>query len=146
MPRNTTLPAKSGTRSRVMTSLEPGITKSGLGRFMSPDWSAKAEPVPYANLDHPQTLNLYGYVINNPSLRVDDDGHCPNCVTALIGAGAGALIMLELHTSRKKMLRERLHRCGDPRCVDRWSSWIHRRCKPCSRQSRLKQQLIWLEG
>ena len=33
---------------------------SAMGRFMSPDWSAKEEPVPYAKLDDPQTLNLYG--------------------------------------------------------------------------------------
>ena len=30
------------------------------GRFTSPDWSANAEPVPYARLDNPQALNLYG--------------------------------------------------------------------------------------
>ena len=48
---------------------------SGFGRFMSPDWSAKEEPVPYAKLDDPQTLNLYGYVGNNPVGRVDPDGH-----------------------------------------------------------------------
>jgi hypothetical protein len=30
-----------------------------MGRFMSPDWSAKVEPVPYAKLDDPQSLNLY---------------------------------------------------------------------------------------
>jgi hypothetical protein len=29
-----------------------------MGRFMSPDWSAKAEPVPYAKLDNRQSLNL----------------------------------------------------------------------------------------
>ena len=29
---------------------------------MSPDWSAKEEPVPYAKLDDPQSLNLYAYV------------------------------------------------------------------------------------
>ena len=29
---------------------------SSMGRFMSPDWSAKVEPVPYAKLDNPQTL------------------------------------------------------------------------------------------
>jgi len=52
---------------------------SAMGRFMSPDWSAKAEPVPYAKLDNPQSLNLYGYVGNNPMIRVDADGHCwPN--------------------------------------------------------------------
>ena len=27
---------------------------SNMGRFMSPDWSAKIEPVPYAKLDDPQ--------------------------------------------------------------------------------------------
>jgi len=48
---------------------------SAMGRFMSPDWSAKEEPVPYAKLDDPQTLNLYAYVGNNPMDRVDADGH-----------------------------------------------------------------------
>jgi RHS repeat-associated protein len=54
---------------------------SSMGRFMSPDWSAKAEPVPYAKLDNPQSLNLYAYVGNNPLTRVDVDGH--------IGLGTG---------------------------------------------------------
>jgi RHS repeat-associated protein len=48
---------------------------SAMGRFMSPDWSAKEEPVPYAKLDDPQSLNLYAYVRNNPLIRVDADGH-----------------------------------------------------------------------
>jgi RHS repeat-associated protein len=48
---------------------------SSMGRFMSPDWSAKEEPVPYAKLGDPQTLNLYAYVGNNPLSRVDVDGH-----------------------------------------------------------------------
>jgi len=52
---------------------------SSMGRFMSPDWAAKAEPVPYAKLDNPQSLNLYVYVGNSPLGRVDLDGH----VTAL---------------------------------------------------------------
>jgi hypothetical protein len=43
---------------------------------MSPDWSAKEDPVPYAKLDDPQSLNLYGYVGNNPLGRADADGHC----------------------------------------------------------------------
>ncbi len=48
---------------------------SSMGRFMSPDWSAKAEPVPYAKLDNPQSLNLYSYVLNNPLGKTDPDGH-----------------------------------------------------------------------
>jgi RHS repeat-associated protein len=48
---------------------------SAMGRFISPDWTAKVEPVPYAKLDDPQTLNLYAYVGNNPMTRDDDDGH-----------------------------------------------------------------------
>jgi RHS repeat-associated protein len=53
---------------------------STMGRFMSPDWSAKVEPVPYAKLDDPQTLNLYAYMMNNPLAGVDADGHaCELC-------------------------------------------------------------------
>lgn len=48
---------------------------SSTGRFLSPDWSAKAEPVPYAKLGNPQSLNLYSYVWNNPLSRNDPDGH-----------------------------------------------------------------------
>jgi RHS repeat-associated protein len=48
---------------------------SAMGRFMSPDWSAKEEPVPYAKLDNPQSLNLYSYVLNNPITAFDNDGH-----------------------------------------------------------------------
>lgn len=48
---------------------------SAMGRFMSPDWSAKIMPVPYAKLDDPQSLNLYAYVRNNPLSRFDRDGH-----------------------------------------------------------------------
>ena len=46
-----------------------------MGRFMSPDWSAKVVPVPYAKLGDPQSLNLYAYVTNNPLARFDPDGH-----------------------------------------------------------------------
>ena len=48
---------------------------SDMGRFLIPDWSAKEEPVPYAKLDDPQTLNLYAYLMNNPLGGVDADGH-----------------------------------------------------------------------
>jgi RHS repeat-associated protein len=49
---------------------------SSMGRFMSPDWSATADPVPYARMDNPQSLNLYAYVGNDPLSLVDRDGHC----------------------------------------------------------------------
>jgi RHS repeat-associated protein len=51
---------------------------SSMGRLMSPDWAAVAEPVPYAKLGDPQTLNLYSYVGNNPLTHIDPDGH-QNC-------------------------------------------------------------------
>lgn len=33
---------------------------------MSPDWSAKVEPVPYSKLDNPHGLSLYLYARNYP--------------------------------------------------------------------------------
>ncbi|HEX4005473.1 MAG TPA: RHS repeat-associated core domain-containing protein [Acidobacteriaceae bacterium] len=50
---------------------------SQTGRFLSPDWSAKEEPIPYSRLDDPQTLNLYDYVRGNPLSGTDADGHLP---------------------------------------------------------------------
>ena len=49
------------------------------GRFITPDWSAKPTPLPYADLSDPQTLNLYTYVRNNPLKKADPDGHDPCC-------------------------------------------------------------------
>jgi RHS repeat-associated protein len=46
-----------------------------LGRWLSADWSAVPEPVPYANLANPQTLNLYTMVRDNPESFADLDGH-----------------------------------------------------------------------
>jgi RHS repeat-associated protein len=45
------------------------------GRFLTPDWATKAVSVPYADFNNPQSLNLYGYVNNNPIGHVDKDGH-----------------------------------------------------------------------
>jgi len=56
---------------------------SAAGRFLSPDCSAKEEPVPYAKLDDPQTLNLYAYARNNPMTSVDADGHWPSLSEAV---------------------------------------------------------------
>jgi RHS repeat-associated protein len=64
---------------------------SSMGRFMSPDWSAKEEPVPYANLGNPQSLNLYAYVLNNPLRLVDPDGHIDCSGDNGKGAGCQAI-------------------------------------------------------
>jgi RHS repeat-associated protein len=64
---------------------------SSMGRFMSPDWSAKEDPVPYAKLDDPQTLNLYSYVQNNPLTRVDADGHVAGVDDAVV---VGAVVVV----------------------------------------------------
>ena len=55
---------------------------SNMGRWMSPDWSEDPYPVPYADLENFQSLNLYGYVGNNPLSKNDADGHImlnPDC-------------------------------------------------------------------
>lgn len=49
-----------------------------MGRFMSPDWGGPGpdpDAVPWADYENPQSLNLYGYVGNNPLSSTDDDGH-----------------------------------------------------------------------
>jgi RHS repeat-associated protein len=48
---------------------------STFGRFLTPDWSASPEPIPYEKPGLPQTLNLYSYVGNNPITGIDPDGH-----------------------------------------------------------------------
>ena len=54
-----------------------------IARFYTPDWSADPEPVPYAKLDHPQSLNLYTYVHNNPVCYTDLNGHGDAPATAV---------------------------------------------------------------
>jgi RHS repeat-associated protein len=49
---------------------------NGLARFITPGWAAKATAVPYADFADPQSLNLYTYVRNIPTTRVDAEGHC----------------------------------------------------------------------
>jgi RHS repeat-associated protein len=69
---------------------------SSMGRFMSPDWSVKADPVPYAKLDNPQTLNLYDYMRNNPLGGIDTDGHdvvLLNDSNAAVGQGHNATLV-----------------------------------------------------
>ncbi|HUY81634.1 MAG TPA: RHS repeat-associated core domain-containing protein [Acidobacteriaceae bacterium] len=60
---------------------------STMGRFLSPDWSAKVEPVPYAKLGDPQSLNLYDYMLDNPLGGVDADGHNAKCKGTICTTG-----------------------------------------------------------
>ena len=48
---------------------------SSMGRWMTPDWSARPTTVPYAEFGDPQSLNLYLYVRNDPVSVADVDGH-----------------------------------------------------------------------
>jgi RHS repeat-associated protein len=52
---------------------------NGLASFITPDWAAAPEAVPYADLTDPQSLNQYSYVRNIPTVKADQDGHCPWC-------------------------------------------------------------------
>ena len=65
---------------------------SSMGRFMSPDWSEGPDPIPYADLRNPQSLNLYAYVNNNPLSDFDEDGHDGASPTATCGGGIGGVL------------------------------------------------------
>jgi RHS repeat-associated protein len=56
---------------------------SSMGRFTTPDWAARPTAVPYAVFGDPQSLNLYGYVRDDPVSRADADGHCPASKSAI---------------------------------------------------------------
>lgn len=55
---------------------------STMGRFMSPDFGGPIpnmpDPVPWADFENPQSLNLYSYGFNNPLSNTDSDGHDVN--------------------------------------------------------------------
>jgi RHS repeat-associated protein len=65
---------------------------SNMGRWMSPDWSESPEPVPYLDLSDPQTLNLYGYVRNNPTTLADADGHIAGVDDVVVAAAVGITV------------------------------------------------------
>jgi RHS repeat-associated protein len=48
---------------------------SNMGRWMSPDWSSNPSPIPFGNIYHPHSLNLYSYVGNRPTTGIDPYGH-----------------------------------------------------------------------
>jgi RHS repeat-associated protein len=57
----------------------------GFGRWITPDWSANPVPVPYADLNDPQSLNQYSYVRDLPTTQVDQDGHDGGTAAAVWG-------------------------------------------------------------
>ncbi len=65
---------------------------SSLGRFLTPDWSQAPAAVPYANLENPQSLNLYAYVQNNPASAADAEGHCLE--DACVGEGSFGVVVI----------------------------------------------------
>ena len=64
--------------------------ESYIGRFMTPDWSQDPDPIPYADYENPQTLNLYSYVQNNPLSQRDATGHV-HCDSDTTTWGPGAV-------------------------------------------------------
>lgn len=63
---------------------------STVGRFMTPDWAEDPDAVPYADLEDPQTLNLYSYVRNRPETKVDR--HFTTATACPCGCGASSCI------------------------------------------------------
>jgi RHS repeat-associated protein len=67
---------------------------SSMGRFMSPDWSSEPEALPYADLEDPQSLNLYSYARNNP-ISFKDNGHNLVCTNSTSQDGDGTIHVTE---------------------------------------------------
>jgi RHS repeat-associated protein len=78
---------------------------SNMGRWMSPDWAAKAMPVPYAKLDNPQSLNLYSYTVNNPLSNVDPDGHA--CSGILFNTNSGFCTRADAYAMFDNLVHEK---------------------------------------
>jgi RHS repeat-associated protein len=72
-----------------LDNFEARYMASSLGRFMSPDSSDDPDPIPYADLGDPQSLNLYAYAENDPLSSIDPDGHDPCPASQGLATGAG---------------------------------------------------------
>jgi len=105
------------------------------GRFTSPDWSDKPEPVPYANPQDPQTLNLYAYVRNNPLNTKDENGHCDWCQKLgnfLGGNGWNTDAEVESQQAQEAYRDEQwfLQHGVNPQQVAQLSNWLRSRSSP----------------
>src|SRR5580658_9261555 len=85
---------------------------SSFARWTSPDWSAIPEPVPYANLTNPQTLNLYAMVNDNPETFADLNGHklkcesnAPQCKSDLRKIAPGTKVAADGTVKKGSLLR-----------------------------------------
>ena len=67
-----------------LVDLQKRLYDKVLGRFISVD--------PSPDVAGQESLSTYQYSWNNPVLRSDPNGDCPNCVTGGIGAGIGAIL------------------------------------------------------
>jgi RHS repeat-associated protein len=80
---------------------------NGLGRWISADWSPKPIPVPYADFGDPQSLNLYGYVRNFPTVRYDIDGHTWEWWQRLVNGASGNGFKTDAQVEQEETKRER---------------------------------------
>jgi RHS repeat-associated protein len=99
---------------------------SSIGRWLSPDWSAKVMPVPYAKLNDPQSLNLYTYAGNNPLIHIDADGHCwPQSLCSWVqGAFGTAVQVWNDGAARVKYYSNAMGLSGDSASVARDASKV----------------------
>src|SRR6185312_2955475 len=72
---------------------------SAMGRWLSPDYSDDdPDPIPYADFENPQTLNLYQYVANNPLTDTDPNGHyMEGCSTSQSWNGDLLIVTVSCH-------------------------------------------------
>lgn len=73
-----------------------GIQETGfvdlMKRMYDPSYGRFDSVDPSPDVEEQESLTPYQYGWNNPVLRSDPNGDCPNCLTAAIGAGIGALV------------------------------------------------------
>jgi RHS repeat-associated protein len=105
---------------------------NGLGRFVTPDWAAKATAVPYAEFADPQSLNLYTYVRNIPTSKADRDGHCLE--DACVVEGGIAVSFLVIATAQYLSLpsSQRSLRAAGEHASSVIRGWFHKTTPPPS--------------
>ena len=75
VPQNYKFTGKERDTESGLDNFGARYDSSNLGRFLTPDWAERPTAVPYAAFGDPQSLNLYGFVRNDPVSLADADGH-----------------------------------------------------------------------